>query len=126
IWFHDDDLDDAGWKPAFEFTVPQSLRSGVYAMRLRADDAEDHVPFFVRPVRGKPTATIALVMPTYTYMAYANDTNTWRGNPAIPPKDEIVARLQQEDHYAMAKGLKSMYDLHSDGSGVALASRLRP
>ena len=66
-------------------------------MRLRCGTAEDHVPFFVTPPRGEPTSPIALVLPTYTYLAYANDTNTWRGNPAITPSDEIVRRLQAED-----------------------------
>jgi N,N-dimethylformamidase len=126
IWFHDDDLDDAEWEPAFEFRVPDDLASGVYAARLRAGEDEDHVPFFVRPPRGRPTSTIALILPTYTYVAYANDTNTWRGNPAITPTDDILARLQKEDHYAMDMRLKSLYDWHPDGSGVALASARRP
>ncbi|HEY1515926.1 MAG TPA: N,N-dimethylformamidase beta subunit family domain-containing protein [Solirubrobacteraceae bacterium] len=126
IWFHDDDLDDAGWEPTFEFRVPDDLPSAVYAARLRAGDDEDHVPFFVRPPRGRTTSTVALIMPTYTYLAYANDTNTWRGNPAITPTDEILARLQKEDHYAMQMRLKSLYDLHPDESGVALASARRP
>jgi N,N-dimethylformamidase len=126
IWFHDDDLDDAGWEPAFDFVIPDDLPSGVYAARLRADEHEDHVPFIVRPPRGRRTSDIALVLPTYTYLAYANDTNTWRGNPAITPADEILARLQKEDYYAMDTRLKSLYDLHPDGSGVALASARRP
>jgi N,N-dimethylformamidase len=126
IWFHDDDLDDAGWEPAFDFVIPDDLPSGVYAARLRADGHEDHVPFIVRPPRGRTTSDIALVLPTYTYLAYANDTNTWRGNPAITPADEILARLQKEDYYAMDRRLKSLYDLHPDGSGVALASARRP
>ncbi len=126
IWFHDDDLDDAEWEPGFEYRIPDDLPSGVYAARLRAGDHEDHVPFFVRPPRGRTTSPVALILPTYTYLAYANDTNTWRGNAAITPSDEILGRLQKEDHYAMAMRLKSLYDLHPDGSGVALASARRP
>ncbi|MDX1494984.1 MAG: histidine kinase, partial [Longimicrobiales bacterium] len=34
--FHDDDLEDAGWEPFVEWTVPDGLPSGVYAMRLLA------------------------------------------------------------------------------------------
>src|SRR6266478_5307637 len=34
IYFHDDDLDDAGWED-FEFSVPSQMRSGIYAARLR-------------------------------------------------------------------------------------------
>jgi N,N-dimethylformamidase len=56
IHFHDDDLDDARWDVDFELTIPDSWKSGVYAARLRAGDEEDHIPFFVRPHKGKPRA----------------------------------------------------------------------
>ena len=36
IHFHDDDLGDANWDVDFEFTVPEGMRSGVYAARVRA------------------------------------------------------------------------------------------
>src|SRR5262249_34332611 len=49
VHFHDDDVDDAGWEPMCSLSVPPELRSGVYALRLRAGGFEDHVPFFVRP-----------------------------------------------------------------------------
>ena len=53
IWFHDDDLEDAGWEPSFSFTVPDGLASGVYGIQLDADDGSDTVPFTVRPARGR-------------------------------------------------------------------------
>src|SRR5437764_1067405 len=31
VFFHDDDLEDAGWEPGFELVVPDTLPSGVYA-----------------------------------------------------------------------------------------------
>ena len=43
---------DAGWETDFEYVVPDDLRSGVYAVRLTADDDEWYVTFFVRPPRG--------------------------------------------------------------------------
>ena len=52
IYFHDDDLVDAGWDAGFELRVPDDLASGVYAARLRTADNEDYAPFFVRPRRG--------------------------------------------------------------------------
>ena len=52
IYFHDDDLVDAGWDAGFELRVPDDLASGVYAARLRTADHEDYAPFFVRPRRG--------------------------------------------------------------------------
>ena len=101
IHFHDDDLEDTGWDVDFEFQVPARFKSGIYAARLRTDDSEDYIPFFVRPKKGTAGARVAYLIPTINYLAYANyDSN-------IP-------------------GLLSLYDHHSDGSGVAYASRLRP
>ena len=37
IYFHDDDLEDACWDTDFEFKVPESLASGVYAARLTSE-----------------------------------------------------------------------------------------
>ena len=101
IAFHDDDLDDAGWKVDFEYQVPRDLASGVYAARLRTGNGEDYVPFYVRPRKGGTTNRIAFLVPTFSYLAYAN-----RG--ANDPQ------------------LLSLYDWHTDGSGVAYSSRLRP
>ena len=103
IHFHDDDLDDAGWDPSVEFIVPQDLRSGIYAARLRAGNAEDYVPFFVRPKKGAPTARIAFLVPTFSYLAY--------GNSGIIGRDPLSL---------------GHYDHHNDGSGVSYSSRLRP
>jgi N,N-dimethylformamidase len=126
IFFHDDDLDDAGWEVDFDFTIPDDLRSGVYAARLRsANGAVDHLPFFVRPKPGTTTARTCVLIPTYSYLAYANDHQTWK-NPVIPTSQEILDRLQPEDDYAVEQRLMSLYDRHADDTGVALASRLRP
>ncbi len=101
IHFHDDDLNDAGWQVDFEYTVPETLKSGVYAARLRAGNSEDHVTFFVRPKKGTATAKAAFLIPTFSYLAYSNSR---RGAPQ----------------------LLSTYNYHSDGSGVAYSSRLLP
>lgn len=129
IHFHDDDLDDAGWDVDFSLTIPDDLPSGIYAAHLQAGDGEDYVPFFVRPTRGRVTAPIALVVPTFSYLAYANEhmlTN--------PVNQEIFANfgtapdypLQPQDVYVVENRLGSLYDVHSDGSGVCYSSRLRP
>ena len=102
IYFHDDDLEDAKWDVGFSFRVPDTLPSGLYAARLRADTFEDYVPFVVRPRKGAPTrARIALLIPTFSYLAYAGT-----GTSAFRPL--------------------SLYSRHSDGSGVCYSSRLRP
>ncbi|GII60419.1 large subunit of N,N-dimethylformamidase [Sphaerisporangium krabiense] len=66
--FHEDDLGDAGWKPAFTWKVPENARSGVYAARLEAAGKVYHATFVVRPK--KATAKIAMLVPTLTYLAY--------------------------------------------------------
>ena len=126
IHFHDDDLYDAGWQPDFEFTVPKGLKSGVYAARLRAGRHEDYVPFAVGPRPGKRNR-IALLLPTATYLAYANehvgldydDTELGCGKLTMLYPQDVF--LQQHREYG-----NSLYDTHSDGSGVCYSSRLRP
>lgn len=117
IHFHDDDLEDAGWQTDFTLSVPRGLPSGVYAARLRSGDDEDHVPFVVRPAKGKPAAEIAVLLPTFTYLAYANETT-------FEPHVSLLER--GEDRWAAENRLVSLYNWHSDGSGVFYASRLRP
>jgi N,N-dimethylformamidase len=130
IHFHDDDLADAGWQPDFELTVPATLRSGVYAARLQAEGGEDYIPFYVRPPRGTATAPVAFLAPTLTYMAYANERMFW--NEGYVEKRARVTPLETQppdlDEYLAEHrelGL-SLYDVHSDGSGCAYSSRLRP
>ena len=72
IHFHDDDLEDASWESDFILELDQQLCSGIYAIRLRGDGAEDHIPFLVRPAEGTAPAPIAVLAPTMTYLAYAN------------------------------------------------------
>jgi N,N-dimethylformamidase len=101
IYFHDDDIDDAKWEVGVEFRAPATLKSGVYGARLRAGASEDYIPFVVRPPKGRPAAKIALVIPTFSYLAYGGT-----GTSAFRPL--------------------SLYSRHSDGSGVCYSSRLRP
>lgn len=127
IHFHDDDLVDACWKPDFAFTVPDNLRSGVYAAKLSADSFYFWVPFFVRPPRGQARSSVAFMASTATYTAYLN--NRFRFLSLAPERyhgrllvmdaiDELLIEFPE-------MGL-STYDLHSDGSGVAYSSRHRP
>jgi N,N-dimethylformamidase len=125
IFFHDDDLEDAGWEVAFRFTVPDDFRSGVYAARLRAGESEDYVPFFVRPRPGTIAARIAFLAPTYSYLAYANEHYSWR-NPGSPVAHNVRDYLQSQDYYALEHRLLSVYDHHADDTGNCYSSRLRP
>ena len=66
-------------------------------------------------------------MPTLSYLAYGNEHNSWANPiPATPGLDQILASVGERDRYMHEQRLKSIYELHTDGSGVAYASRLRP
>ena len=125
IMFHADDLDDARWPVSFEYSVPGSLRSGVYAARISSGAVEDYIPFFVTPSPKSRPAPIALLMPTFSYLAYANEHYSLT-NPASPVSHNVWDYVQPEDVYASTQELLSMYDYHRDGSGNAHSSMLRP
>ena len=106
--------------------LPADLRSGVYALRLRAGGFEDHVPFFVR-ARPSHEGDVALVLPTASYMAYANEhlaAGAPMGQAIVGHTPALHAMdLLLMEHPELGS---SMYDLHTDGSGVAFSSRRRP
>src|SRR5690606_24243449 len=87
---------------------------------------ESYIPFFVTTKIGHPTAKVALLIPTVSYQVYANG----RLDPSILPGDLVPLRRSggpspaeiYVDHY----GMRSCYDRHNDGSGVAIATMLRP
>ena len=128
IHFHDDDVDDARWDLDFTLEVPEDLPSAVYAMKLTTDEGdEDYVPFMVRTPLGAPQAKIAVIMSTIDYLAYANEHQASNfgsveallyRTPIMAPEN-IFLSVHREYGY-------SLYDTHSDGSGVHISSRLRP
>ncbi len=124
IHFHTDDLYDAGWPQSAEFEVPADLPSGIYAFRIETPDGDDRVPFFVRPAVDAPTADVALLLSTATYLAYANHRMLFEGADFIASK----TRLRPEHAYVRdhPEVGPSMYERHRDGSGVMFSSRRRP
>ena len=132
IHFHDDDIDDARWEVDFEYTIPENLKSGIYAARLRiggldSPDTEDYIPFVVRPPRGKTTSKLAFILPTNSYLAYSNDNLATNCVVAellagkVPVMTASDLYLNEHREYGL-----STYSLHSDDSGVCYSSRLRP
>jgi N,N-dimethylformamidase len=126
IHFHVDDLDDCRWQPAVTVRLPDTLASGAYALRLSTENGlVERVPFFVRSLR--PNARLLFLVPTASYLAYGNDhpasdgsfsEATAGGTPVIYDDDLLM-------HEHREWGL-SCYDSHRDGSGVGIATRLRP
>lgn len=128
IHFHEDDLEDAGWRTDFTLAVPAGLNSGIYAARLDADGQQDHIPFFVRPKKGSARASAVLLIPTMTYMAYANER--MQSSPQLATLMKTRRQLNDDplDRYLSAHPelSASLYDHHVDGSGFFYSSRLRP
>jgi N,N-dimethylformamidase len=125
IHFHDDDVSDAGWPESFSLVIPDDWRSGVYAVRLRADGAEDFLPFVVCPPRGRSANPIALLLPTFSYLAYSNESLDVAPVAQLAPLQNMGLRPDVY-RYIADNGLKSTYDTHSDGSGICHASLRRP
>jgi N,N-dimethylformamidase len=127
IHFHDDDLDDAGWEPDAAWAVPEGFPSGTYAARLDAGGRTDHIPFVVRPPRGAATAEVGVLMPTLTYLAYANERLISSGVADGLMPDGVSETHWVDDYLARhPEWGRSLYDTHNDGSGVRYSSRLRP
>jgi len=127
IHFHDDDLYDAGWHADFELVIPQQMKSGVYCARLIGAGDEERIPFFVRPPAGEQTSDVALLISSATFMAYAN-FRTDINMPLAEVKKGGITVLGAEDVFLQENagyGL-SLYDKHSDETGVCYSSRLRP
>ena len=124
IDFHHDAMTDCGWEPTFSMEVP-ALKSGVYAARLTAGEAVEHVVFFLRPK--EPSAPVAMLMPTCSYLAYANERLAL-DYPAsevlssqVPVIHEWDLALRERPEYGL-----SCYDSHADGAGVCYSTRRRP
>jgi N,N-dimethylformamidase len=122
IHFHDDDQGDLGWEESFSLTVPEDWPSGFYAAHIRNDAGEDFLPFFVRSA--KPSAPVALLVPTYTYQVYSCFVRPGRG-AEIAKRAAAWGALPETPDMNPEFGL-SCYNFHSDGSGVAIVSQSRP
>ena len=126
IEFHADALTDCAWEPIFSYAVPADLKSGVYAMMLTAGAAEEHVVFFVRAAT--PRAPICLLMPTASYLAYANGQLGFDSGAAqaVTASTAILQDVDIETYKNDVEYGLSTYDLHGDGAGVCYSSYLRP
>ncbi|GAA2433037.1 N,N-dimethylformamidase [Actinomadura vinacea] len=126
LHLHDDDLADAGWDADLTWTVPADLPSGVYALKVSAGDDADRIPFIVTPAVHR--APVLVVLPTWTYLAYAN-WRTYAEHRAerltlygeSRPIDGRDRWLAEHPEFG-----RSLYDVHTDGSGVFFSTRLRP
>ena len=127
VHFHDDDLNDCGWESDFSLRIPEDLKSGIYCLRFRQGQTEVYRPVFVMAPKGRANARLALLVPTASYLAYANHQmcSSWDFDELSSAKFTLmsVADIYLEEVNGL--GL-STYDFHGDGSGVCHSSWLRP
>ncbi|MGI8448547.1 MAG: N,N-dimethylformamidase beta subunit family domain-containing protein, partial [Streptosporangiaceae bacterium] len=145
--FHEDDLTDAGWQTSLSFQVPPEWPSGAYGIRLRAGEHEDGVPLIVSAAPGRAAAgrspagrspagrsragqppghaLAAVLLPTFSYLAYANEHASWE-HPISSAGDASALPVTDRDRFMASHRLLSLYDLHPDGSGCCLSSWRRP
>lgn len=126
IHLHDDDLTDAGWQQDLIWTVPPETSSGAYALKVTAGSDVDRIPFVVTPATHQDP--VLVVLPTWTYLAYANwrtyaeheveRVQAYQEHRACDVRDRWLARHPEFG--------RSLYDVHSDGSGVFCTSLRRP
>ncbi|MBL7234114.1 N,N-dimethylformamidase beta subunit family domain-containing protein [Komagataeibacter oboediens] len=127
IHFHEDDIIDAGWATDFSWQVPAGLKSGLYAARLRSATDEDHIPFVIRRTAGTGHAPLVFVLPTASYLAYANEHLAIDAALAERVHDHVPVFGASDVFLAERREFgASLYDRHSDGSGIMISSRLRP
>ncbi|MEN9317086.1 MAG: hypothetical protein RIS35_3479, partial [Pseudomonadota bacterium] len=124
------DLDDCRWPATHAVTLPVDLKSDAYALLLKAGDAEENIPFFVVPPKGRANARIAVLVSTYTYTIYGNHARPeWIVDPAW--REAWVAQARAWKAYPYNPGEHrdyglSTYNVHPDGSGISIASWRRP
>jgi N,N-dimethylformamidase len=119
--FHSDDLRDAGWASSCHWQVPADAPSGAYALRVDSAPTPQRFVFFVSGA-ARPRHRLAVWLPTYSYLAYANAPDPMRGPPG-GAGCEAVESLLAGLHPACGR---SLYEKHADGLGVHLSSDRRP
>lgn len=125
VHLHGTDLVDAGWPVALEATLPEALESGVYGVVVRGAGGSDTVPIVVVPRPSDERRKVLVVLPTFTYLAYANES-LFNGLDSTALTDQEVT-IGPEDlaHVGDPSFGLSMYDTHPDGSGVMLSAGRR-
>ncbi|MFT4582693.1 MAG: N,N-dimethylformamidase [Gammaproteobacteria bacterium] len=124
VHFHSDDLYDVDWSVSASLELPRDLASGIYGFRLTTDSEIERTPFFVRPAGTKQASNVALLMPSCTYMAYANHRMLIEGANFVAARSRLRPEHEYiRDHPEIGP---SMYEKHRDGSGVMYSSRHRP
>lgn len=113
---HDDDMGPLQWPASHRVMVPEDAKPGVYAFQAEWDGGYERIVFFVTSARA--ASPLLYLLPTATYLAYADE---------YLPDHLYEWKCDDRGHrFAIANSLKSLYDYHSDLSGVSICSYRKP
>ncbi|MBZ9870493.1 hypothetical protein LB542_06440 [Mesorhizobium sp. BR1-1-9] len=116
IHCHDDDMGPLDWPACFRTATPDDAASGVYAFEVEYESGKEQIVFFV--VAAASRNSLLFLVPTATYLAYADE---------FLPKHLYEWKSQDRGHqFAIDNNLHSLYDYHSDASGVSICSYRKP
>ncbi len=133
VHFHDDDLYDCGWRTDFTLTVPADLKSGIYCAHIWQKTRGWRQDRGLRPVlraagtRDRDGALsvpgadgeLFSLMPTSRWSPAGGSMNLSSGKFAT--MGLVDQYLEEHESFGL-----SVYDEHTDGSGVCYSSHLRP
>ncbi|KAI9019903.1 large subunit of N,N-dimethylformamidase [Hyaloraphidium curvatum] len=122
--FSSDDQYDMEWAPAAEWTVPADLPSGAYAATFSRGGQTAYAVVLVEPA-DRPCTPVVFLAPTFTYLAYANETVHVGLDKTLLNKGGPPSPVVQKLYDNRAWG-RSLYEFHADGTGTRHSSWLRP
>lgn len=113
---HDDDMGPLQWPASYTLDLPSNAPAGIYAFDVLYEGGCERIVFFVASARRK--ARLLFLVPTATYLAYADE---------FLPAHLYEWKCEDRGHrFAIDNNLKSLYDYHSDVSGVSICSYRKP
>ncbi|TPM29781.1 N,N-dimethylformamidase beta subunit family domain-containing protein [Mesorhizobium sp. B2-3-5] len=113
---HDDDMGALQWPASYHLHVPAEASAGVYAFEVDHDEGSERIVFFITSTARR--APLLFLVPTATYLAYADE---------FLPAHLYEWLCEDRGHrFAIDNNLKSLYDYHSDLSGVSIVSYRKP
>lgn len=125
VHMHSTDLLDAGWDTVVTAPLPESLASGVYGVVVENARGSDTVPITVVPRETDPRNKVLVVLPTFTYLAYANEALFNGLDTSAMTDAEVTVGVEDRAHVGDRSFGLAMYDAHPDGSGVMMSSARR-
>jgi N,N-dimethylformamidase len=113
---HDDDMAGLDWPITHRATIPADAQPGIYAFELGHDLGEERIVFFISAAH--KSAPLLFLVPTATYLAYADEF--------LPPHLFEWKCEDRGQRFAVDNNLRSLYDYHTDTSGVSICSYRKP